>query len=469
MRFANWFSGRARIFGISAFKGDELEIIFLEEKKGRLKLLGKEVLTKGREGLSEVELKSFRSRLESYRVRSPIWIHVLLRSVAVVKVFSLPNVSREEMEGTLTDRIHQEVPYLSEDAVLHYRVQETKPSGSGEVLLYGVSKPVIAEHMAKLESSGIVPDQTLLSTDLLRWYYQTEIVPARRALGSAVLIHWFDHQVELLFFDGHTLIQSNWARAELGDRTMTTEAIGASFALFQREWQRKPQTAFLLGRVPQGAEALIPDPAVQVERIPTSQDPGIFLPPLAVQAVRLYRTDKIFDFSLPEFREVRHKRMVAGRRTRLASSIVWFATSIFLLGLIPVTLILGTMAWYKFQAERSGQSVKEVKEIRQKALVIQSFYEKKSTPILLLEALRRAIPERVFLRELQYQEAQAKLAIRGIAPDQSQVDQFVSSLEQNPLFKRLSLQTVLAERDEQGVPLYRFSIEGSLKNEIPRA
>jgi hypothetical protein len=305
----------------------------------------------------------------------------------------------------------------------------------------------------------------MLSTDLLNLFYRKEIFPSREREGCVVLLHWFGEQVELLFFENHTFVQSRWLSTKGGDQiTSLSQGIEASFTAFQREWRLKPETAYLLGEVPPEAESLIKDSTIQTERMAVSEEGANTLPLLVSQAAQAYSSREAFDFMLPEVKEARKIENRTLKRSRLATSIACFALSLFLLGFLQLTILLGTMTWFWLRTGQLERSVKEVKAVRNEALLLRDFDRKKSTPLFLLGALRRAIPDTLFLRELEYHEGDKKLLVRGVAPGQSEIDGFVGALEREALLEGLAIGGLQVQRNEEGSSAYHFSMEGSVKS-----
>ena len=85
------FGGKKRLYGISHFRQDKLEIVFLKGSGADYELVGTEAVSTS--DISSEFVSGFRSRLESYQARSPILVHLVNRNVALAKVFSVPAVS----------------------------------------------------------------------------------------------------------------------------------------------------------------------------------------------------------------------------------------------------------------------------------------------------------------------------------------------------------------------------------------
>src|SRR3990167_6251106 len=181
MHIFRWFKSRSSLVGISYFSGDELRVAFLEPSGGGYRIIGTESVPLSGDGSAFSDLQSrFRNRLSGYQSRSPLWIHLVMRQAALVKVFSLGNVSAESREAEVEKRIHSEIPYLADEVILHRVFQETQDPNAVQVLVFGVSKAVLSDQMKKLAVYGVVPERVLLSTEVLTQLFKTQILPLRK-------------------------------------------------------------------------------------------------------------------------------------------------------------------------------------------------------------------------------------------------------------------------------------------------
>lgn len=461
MSFVQLFRKTPSFFAISYLSQDDLRVIFIERKGDQYKMIGHETFLKQLNENTKGEAAAARSRLNVFQTKSPAWIHLILRNFAFVKTFSISVPPNGDLNAVLADRLHTETPYLSEEVILHHKVQKIKGNELYMVLLLGVSKAVLSEHAHRLESLGIIPNRSMLSTDILRWFYEQQFSPSLVSAGSTVMIHWFANQIELLFFKDGVLMQSHWFSQDSAEHLTLKESIQASLTVFQREWREKPEKIFFSGEVPNDAKALISNLSLQAEKIDMDETlKG--LPLLLATALKLYSSAEVSHFDLPLEKVTRSDESKTQKRSRLRKSIAWFSVFVLLLSFVQLAIILIPMTWFSIQAKQVSASIQELKGIRRQALEVETFYKKKSMPFNLLITLRNSIPESLFLRDLRYEEAGNKMVIKGIAPDQAQIDQFISLLSKDPFFSHIAIQGVQAERVGNGEPTYQFIIEGVL-------
>jgi hypothetical protein len=269
--------------------------------------------------------------------------------------------------------------------------------------------------------------------------------------------------VELLFFEDVFLLQSRWVSEEGDQASSIREAIRASSASLEREWRRRPNQVLLLGGGSEPESALVPDSSLQVEKVSIGADTGSELPSLLTGAADVYLSGQAFDFTLPIVKESREKERRARKFTKLAASAACFALSILFFASVQAALTLAKTSWFRIQIGVLNQSVKEVKTLREQTLLVRDYQQKKLVPLKLLAIFRKLIPGELLLDELEYSVSQSLVRIGGKAPEQSQVDKFVASLEKDPIFEKLWLEGVQAERDKQGKSVYHFSLQGVLK------
>ena len=371
------------------------------------------------------------------------------------------------METVLAIRFKEQIPYLSKEAVLHRSIQRKSEDGSLEALLLGVPKDVLAEQMKLLRACGLVPDRVILSTDLLVWMYRAHMRgDDRRPDQANVLIHLFGNQAEMLFFENQVLLQSRWVSWETDQAANLLDAVQSYTDGFQREWRKRPNALFLIGERNEEAESSLLKSHFSVERI--SSDHETTLAPILAAAARAYATQDVFDFTLPEVKEVRNKERRVKGRAMLLFSIACFSFSLFFLAVVQTLMTVGEMGWLRFKMGALEGSVQEVREVRTKALHVQDFRAKKSLPVLLLGGLRKAVPHDLVFRELEYDEAKRRFSLQGTARAQAHVDQFIAAVGAQSIFERLALERIQTERAQDGSTVYSFTLEGNLNlGELP--
>jgi hypothetical protein len=450
MKGTSFFRASPSFFAISYFQHDRLQVIFVERKEGHFKMMGQESLTGNPE-----EENDARACLETFQAKSPIWIHLVFRSAAFVKTFSFAHTPHTDFERVLTDRVHSEIPYVPDEVMLQREIQKGREGDAPLVLVTGISKAVLNGEMNQLKRFNIMPDHVMLSTGVLRQFYLRRFASRAHAPCNLMIHESLDH-AELLFFKNQSLVQSIW----ISNDDHFNDSIKASLNAFQREWREKPETLFFTGEISSGMKTLVSDMGLKTEEISSNESGEI--PLLTAQTLEAYWSRDFNDFILPEMKVLRDQKRTLKKRLQLIQSAVWLSVSILILSFLQLIMVLTQLAWFSIKNKGLEDSVQELIGVRKQALDVQSFYGKKSMPMLLLAGLRESIPEAIFLKEIKYDEMEQKMTIRGMAPDQAGIDLFVSSLSKGSLFKHLNLQSVQGEQNDQGAWVYRFVIEGEL-------
>ncbi len=446
------------VFGISYFRENRLEVAFLERTGDQYQLLGREQISLSQPA-SQQTMSDVHNRLSKYRVRSPVWIHVVLRHAAFVKLFSLSGVSSDELDAAVAKRIRGEIPYLAEELSYHYTTQGVRESESS-VAMFGISKAVLKDHLEQLDRLGMIPEHILLSTEVLLWLYQTQALPQKREFQSVLLIHLFPRQAELLYLESGRILQSRWVSQEENDTGMLGEAIEAATQAFHRESKWKPKAALVFAENNEEVSASLSNFSIPVHFV--SPWPHLLLPPLVVASAEAGRSGGVLDFTLPETAQKRAREATASGLGKLFFSIFCLALSIFLFAAGRTLIPFGETTWIQIRSGALNRSAREVKQLRTQALQIKEFRENKTSPVLLLAGLRRAIPAGVLLRELDYRGAQASFFARGVALQQALVEQFTQAVSREPGFYKVTLERVQSEQDARGGNVYSFEIKGFL-------
>lgn len=449
------------VFGISYFRENQLEVAFLERAGDQYQFLGREQISLSQLA-SQGALTDVHNRLAKYRSRSPVWIHVILRHTAFVKLFSLSGVSPDELDAVVAKRIRGEIPYLAEELSYHYVTQGVR-EGESSVVMFGISKAVLKEHLDQLDRLGMMPEHVLLSTEVLFWLYQTQALSDKREFQSISLIHLFPRQAELLYLESGRILQSRWVSQEENDTGLLGEAIESATQAFHRESKWKPKAVFVFAESNEMVTGSLSNFSIPVHFV--SPWLHLLLPPLVPASAEASRSGGVSDFLLPETIQKRAREATASGLGKLFFSIFCLALSIFLFAAGRSLIPLGEMTWVQARSSALSRSAREVKQMRTQALEIKAFREHKTMPVLLLAGLRRAIPAGVLLRELDYRGNQDSFFARGVALQQSFVEQFTQAVSKEAGFSKVTLERVQAEQDARGGNVYSFEIKGSVGGE----
>lgn len=447
-------------YALSYFADEKLRTIFLESDGAAYRVVDSQFLSLTQAESSPEVLSDFRKKIMNFRSKNPFWIHIIARNSCLVKVFTVPKVAPQELEHAVSKRIQAEIPYVSEEVILHQVIQEASEGKESQVLLFGVSKAALNDQSKKLEALGIIPDKVVLSTEVLAWMYRSEIIPKEKPQPVSLLIHSFADQLEVLFFEDHVLLHSRWISLENENATAVRDELNAAIMGFQREWHKKPDDLIIVGNAKELGTFAV-DPSFNVKHI--FSEAHEIVTPLILATLAAHKLEEINDYSLVEHKEVRQEKTRTENQSKLAFSIACFAFSLFLLAAFQITLILGEIGWLNYKINSFSKSVKEIKKQRTQAKQVSAYYDQKAMPIILISSLRDVIPNNVLLSDLQYLYQGRSVTIRGTAPAQTEVDAFVNQLEKNALFQHMKLKGVQSSKDARGQNVLEFSLEGNLK------
>jgi len=114
------------------------------------------------------------------------------------------------------------------------------------------------------------------------------------------------------------------------------------------------------------------------------------------------------------------------------------------------------------ESTRLQKAIGEVKrfeklqaELRNKLGVLEKLKEGKTGPVLLLEELNRAVPEKLWLET--FKETGGSVNITGLGYDEETVATFMQQLEKSPYFRGVELQ-VIEQTSVAGTKFHKFSI-----------
>jgi type IV pilus assembly protein PilN len=105
-------------------------------------------------------------------------------------------------------------------------------------------------------------------------------------------------------------------------------------------------------------------------------------------------------------------------------------------------------------------------ELEKKLAVIATLKRNKSGPVMMLDQLSQATPEKLQLLSLN--EKGGKVEFTGLAVSNEVISQFLSNLEKSPRFTDVFLNEI-DQIEEGGVKLKNFSVSARLVNEKPAA
>jgi type IV pilus assembly protein PilN len=117
--------------------------------------------------------------------------------------------------------------------------------------------------------------------------------------------------------------------------------------------------------------------------------------------------------------------------------------------------------------EGTKKKVEEIKarnkELDEKISIINMLEENRHRPLLIMEALGQAIPDRAWIEKFSEKNSTAR--IEGVAWDELTVSDFIKKLESFPCFQNIELRAI-SNKEIKKLPLKAFLIESKLNYSI---
>jgi type IV pilus assembly protein PilN len=102
-----------------------------------------------------------------------------------------------------------------------------------------------------------------------------------------------------------------------------------------------------------------------------------------------------------------------------------------------------------------NQLEKQKERLQNQLAVIDKLEKGKRGPVRVLDEMSNAVPARVWITS--FREQGGNLSITGAAMDNSDISEFMRSLQRTPYFSDVSLKFTQADQRE-GVPVYNFEV-----------
>ena len=106
------------------------------------------------------------------------------------------------------------------------------------------------------------------------------------------------------------------------------------------------------------------------------------------------------------------------------------------------------------------------KLLKEKLNTISSLKMKKSGPVRVLDDLRGAVPERVWLSSVK--QKAGSLEINGMSLDNQTISEFMGNLEKSPFFGKVDL-ILSTQKEKDKVKLKQFVLQAQLKDPLSMA
>ncbi len=436
---------------------------------------------------ASVELKTLVKKLRTASRRAYV---ILPRSQAIVRFLTLPSQDPVQIRAMLGAQIAQVLPYDLADLVYDFSVAHVEANGFSRVILVSFTKTVLARFTQMVTAAGLEIEDFLFSSQAQHFGALMASGRSEDDLHKAFVDIDADAS-DLVLFRGERLIYSRpmglGSRMAMGG--VPFEARLAAELKLSVDALRKECDFAKIDKILLTDEAeLAPDVfaaiegklAVKPERLSLARLPML----VSKEAVKALRECLAKGFSLtallgapfiPDARrfvilssEVRVRRHAEGRRRE---GVLVLAG---LVAFIVVTLAAGG-SLYGMQAARLKTLTGRLEELSQEAgpiakmatrLDLLALARRRRLAFLeMLAELHRVAPSGVTLTELGYEEGQP-LRIRGLALRGGEVSDFVSALEDSPLFRDAKFD-FQQRRQVEGRSYYDFQISTGIDWDAP--
>lgn len=431
---------------------------------------------------ASAQLKALAKKLRTSSRR----VYVILpRTQAIVRFLSFPSQNPVEIRGMLSAQIAQVLPYDAADLVSDFSVAHVEANGFSRVILVSFTKAVLARFTQMVTAAGLEIEEFLFSSQAQQFGALMASGRQEEDIHQAFIDIDRDAS-DLVLFRGERLVYSR--PMAIGSRSAPGgapfEARLAAELKLSVDALRKDCDFAKIDKILLAEEAqLAPDVfaaiesklAVKPEQLTLARLPMV----VSKEAVLSLRECLAKGFSLttllgapfiPDTRrlvivpsEVRVRRHAEGRRREVVLAAGGLAA------FIAATLLSGG-ALYGIQSARLKELASQLKELSQDAGPVQKMAtrldllavarRRKLAFLEMLAELHRVAPSGVTLTELGYEDGQP-LRMRGLALRGGEVSDFVSALEESPLFRDAKFD-FQQRRQVEGRSYYDFQISAGM-------
>ncbi len=399
-------------------------------------------------------------------------IAVIARNQVILKNFSFPSHSKDELRKMITLQMVAQVPYAREDIVFDYNVLGQDSRGYTSVLSAVVHKEAIDDLFKMFKSAGLTIHQLVLSSSsIVRWFYAQQPQQIKNEHAITGILNIDPARSEFCFARKGQLLYARdikYGQRDLGADTqdLFLKDILLTLETYARDHARDVidhmtilapvQIQGLLREKFQAQRNIIVDFVDPYASITDSKNvsmmevlqAGHLSPVVCLGAAQ--ESHKISLNLLPE--DV--------RKSQRATAQKWQLAQLFVLVLINVALFFSVSfrALYQDQAQLSDLK-KQVVEMRsrvdainrqsEKLKQIQAHFQPQGSAVDIIYHLYDMTPKEISF-QLLYLDRDNNLTIQGIAETRSSVNDFNRSLTKNPLFKDVSLQYAAQRRFFEG-------------------
>lgn len=408
--------------------------------------------------------KAFSALMNQGRGHIPV-THLVARDKSFIKQFEFPSRNMEEIKQMVALRLPREVPFSLDQITYHIHPVRflSESDVQTSVFLFGITKEMIAQERAVLQTFGIDPKQFVLTSVVLARYVHKQI----GTTGTAPKLVIFSERGkgEVAIVSDQSVAVSRTFQYDPDDiSTSIPEALQPIIDALNHKEDTSNYDLCLGGDIKSIKNEIFSGSYPNRVNLGGDEAGGGAQQLLMMAAEAYDGTYEEFNL-LPD----EDKSRIASADTKRHGYALRFA----------VILFLGLAAAASFYRSAriliAGQAIQRelkkiepsIRETKATVRLIQTLYyiEKgKVEPMDLLASIHEQAPDGVLLSEMEYDGKDDFVRIKGKTSNQALVDQFVRQLSQISWLARVDLQ--YSESAAQSLsPEFQFSIQGVLSKE----
>jgi len=471
------------------------DIVIFEITEGYLKVLRGKFLTDQTLQIASLEalrveqsspnnlVKLLSSAVTAKDKKSQVAV-VIARSQVILKNFSLPSHSKEELQKMISLQMATHVPYAREDIIFDYNVLGQDSAGYAKILSAVVHRDVIDEFLKIFKSTGLTIHQFVLSSSsIVRWFYGQYLEKVKNEDATVGILNIEASKSEFCFARGGQLVYAReikYGRRDIGadfenlflkDIFLTLETYLREHAgdIVSKIYLLAPQPihGLLLEKIHllknTGIECLDPDECLlhnknmtMPKNLPAQKTSLIVCLGAAQESIK-----PSFNL-LPE--DVKKSQKLIAQKwqfVKLAALVIFNFVLFFAIFFHAFYKDQARLNDLKHQASQLRIRVDSVKGQTEQLRKIEALVVSNVSAVDIIYGLYEMTPKEVSF-QLLFLDKEGNLTIQGIAETRSSVNDFHRSLTASPLFKDTSLQYAAQRRFFEG-EITDFKITAAVK------
>jgi len=406
------------------------------------------------------------------KVRESHIIGIIPRSQSMVRYFSLPSHSGQELSKMISLQIGNQTPYAKEDIVFDHSLISKNPDGYSKVLAAIVHKEVTQKYLDVFKKCQLTLNSlTLSSSSIVNGFYHWQKAVKKENIALLMVINVDTSDSEICFcFDGKLLFSRNihFGAKDLGGDFQNDFVREVSLTL---ESYRKENLGSLPSRVVLISsfhesiflkekifeEIRIPVDIIDLYRvfpkmkdcfIPILSEGDYFSSSSSLGAV-FRGPQKPFDL-LPK-KENETRKIKAQQVMWLQLIGLFFVAGCLIVAAFSFNLYQEKIVSKKLemQHQQLRPRVEEVRTKKNRIADIKNYLVSVPSMVDIIHRLYRLTPENVSYRSLSIDEND-NLTIQGISEKRVDVNEFQKNLIGSPLFKDVNLKYATQRRVFEG-------------------